>query len=566
LSLEPGARLGPYEIAAPLGAGGRGAVYRARDPRLGREVAIEVLPPEMASDPDRLRRFEQEARAASALNHPHILTVHDIGIDVGTSYFVTELLEGESFRELLRKGPLPPKRAVELARPIARGLAAAHEKGIVHRDLKPENLFLESDGVVKILDFGSARLAPAADSASQLARAPTVEALTGDGAILGTVGYMAPEQVRGEAADARADLFAFGCVLYELRAGGRAFRRESAVDTLHAILHDEPPELAALGSTTPSALDDLLRHGLDRRREQRFQSAGDLLYTLDHLESTPALAQPPWSRRRALGRRPIAVALVLLLSGAIVGLVSWSRKDRAEPPTRNFDRIAVLPFEISAANREALSPIADKLAQALISELSRLPGLRVTPWATARRYADTELSSAKLAEELGIEALLSIALQPEAGTMKADLALVEGESGLQVWGEQVSARQGDPVTLRSLITRAAARSLRPQLSEKLATEASRPVSANPEAYQLALRAAALLEVPSRESLEAAESLLRRALTLDPNLALAKRARGELEFDRYYYGWDGDLRNLNWPNSSSNRQSKRSRTIRGRTKD
>jgi serine/threonine protein kinase len=275
LTLASGARLGPYEIVAPLGAGGMGEVYRARDPRLGREVAVKVLPSEVARDPERLRRFEQEARAASALNHPNILTVHDVGAAGGTSYLVTELLEGESLRALLRRGALPPQRAVELALQSARGLAAAHEKGIVHRDLKPENLFLTGDGVVKILDFGLARLAPEPTSASALARAPTVENLTGEGAVLGTIGYMSPEQVRGEPADARSDLFSLGCVLVEMLSGKRAFAGESAVDTMHAILHDEPDAAESLAGA-PTALGDLVSRCLEKRREKRFQSAADL--------------------------------------------------------------------------------------------------------------------------------------------------------------------------------------------------------------------------------------------------------------------------------------------------
>ena len=243
MALQPGTKLGPYSILSPLGAGGMGEVYRARDPRLQRDVAVKVLPPEFSQDPERLRRFEQEARSASALNHPHILAVYDLGTHDGAPFLVSELLEGESLRERLRAGALPVRKAVEIAAQIARGLAAAHEKGIVHRDLKPENVFLTKDGRVKILDFGLAKLIHPETSQSKLAAAPTQGASTDAGMVLGTVGYMSPEQVRGLPADFRSDIFALGAILYEMLAGKRAFQRDSAADTMSAILRDDPPDL-----------------------------------------------------------------------------------------------------------------------------------------------------------------------------------------------------------------------------------------------------------------------------------------------------------------------------------
>ncbi|MDQ2979699.1 MAG: serine/threonine protein kinase, partial [Acidobacteriota bacterium] len=243
MSLAPGSRLGPYEIVSPLGAGGMGEVYRARDTRLGREVAVKVLPPGFSGDADRLLRFEREARAASALNHPNILTVHDVGTQDGAPYVVSELLEGETLRERLSSGALTSRRAVDYATQIARGLAAAHEKGIVHRDLKPENLFVTKDGRVKILDFGLAKLTRP-EMGGPATKAPTQTAGTEPGVILGTVGYMSPEQVRGEAADQISDIFSLGAVLYEMLTGRRAFRGASAIETLNAILKEEPAEVS----------------------------------------------------------------------------------------------------------------------------------------------------------------------------------------------------------------------------------------------------------------------------------------------------------------------------------
>ncbi|MGE5206782.1 MAG: serine/threonine-protein kinase, partial [Chlamydiota bacterium] len=235
-----GTSLGPYQLLSSIGAGGMGEVYRARDPRLGREVAIKILPPQFSADADRLRRFEQEARAAAALNHPGILAIYDLGTQSnGSPYIVSELLEGESLRERLRSGPLPLRKAIEYGAQIALGLAAAHEKGIVHRDLKPENLFLTKDGRTKILDFGLAKLTERSSDAETVVHSEG----TSPGMVLGTVGYMSPEQVRGIATDHRSDIFTLGAILYEMLSGKRAFRGDTTADTMSAILKEDPPEL-----------------------------------------------------------------------------------------------------------------------------------------------------------------------------------------------------------------------------------------------------------------------------------------------------------------------------------
>ena len=282
--LTTGTRLGPYEILTPLGAGGMGEVYRARDPRLGRDVAVKVLPSAYSADPERLTRFEQEARAAAALNHPNILAVHDVGQHADSPYIVTELLEGETLRQRVTGGALPEREAVEFAVQIAHGLAAAHAKGIVHRDLKPENVMITRDGRAKILDFGLAKLTQP-DSASVVASAlPTTPGLTQAGAVFGTVGYMAPEQVRGQPVDARTDIFAFGVVLYQLVAGARAFRRETAAETMTAILKDDPPALDDASRVAPN-LKRIVDRCLAKNPNLRFQSASDLAFALDTLAS-----------------------------------------------------------------------------------------------------------------------------------------------------------------------------------------------------------------------------------------------------------------------------------------
>src|SRR5712692_9469108 len=281
MRLAAGTRLGPYEILAPLGAGGMGEVYRARDPRLEREVAIKVLPSSFSQDPDRLRRFEQEAKAAGVLNHPNITAVYDVGSQDGAPYVVSELLEGETLRARLAGGAFTPRKALGHALQIAHGLAAAHEKGIVHRDLKPENIFVTRDGRVKILDFGLAKLMQPEDSTRPQTDLPTVG--SEPGVALGTLGYKSPEQVRGKPADSRSDIFSFGAILYEMLSGKRAFHGDTAADTMSAILTKEPPDLSITNQNISPGLERIVRHCLEKNPERRFHSVHDLAFDLEAL-------------------------------------------------------------------------------------------------------------------------------------------------------------------------------------------------------------------------------------------------------------------------------------------
>ncbi|HYV40392.1 MAG TPA: serine/threonine-protein kinase, partial [Thermoanaerobaculia bacterium] len=314
MALSPGTRLGPYEIVSAVGAGGMGEVYRARDPRLSRDVAIKVLPASFSNDPDRLRRFELEARAAGVLNHPNIIAVYDVGSHEGAPYVVSELLEGETLREVLADGRLPPRQAIDFALQMAQGLAAAHDKGIVHRDLKPENLFITKDGRVKILDFGLAKLTRPETEAGPLTEAPTATAGTEPGVVMGTLDYMAPEQVRGKPADVRSDIFSFGAILYEMLSGRRAFRRDSAADTMSAILKEDPPDISPAKRDISPALERIIRHCLEKKPEQRFHSAHDLAFDLSAAASESGLTRPRLPARTPLlwaGAALIALVAVL---------------------------------------------------------------------------------------------------------------------------------------------------------------------------------------------------------------------------------------------------------------
>jgi eukaryotic-like serine/threonine-protein kinase len=353
MPLATGTRLGPYEILAPIGAGGMGEVYRAHDSRLDRTVAIKILPPSFASDHDRLQRFAQEARAAAALNHPNILSIFDIGEADGTTYVVSELLEGETLRARLSKAPVPLRKAINYAMQMAHGLAAAHEKGIIHRDLKPENLFLTNDDRVKILDFGLAKMTRQ-PGASDSDDAMTVQVATEAGMVMGTVGYMSPEQVRGKTAVPESDIFAFGAILYEMVSGKRAFHRESAADTMSAILHEEPPDLTETARNVPSGLERIVRHCLEKNPAQRFHSAGDLAFDLgamaDITSSKSGMQAAAQQVRTADSRRKLlAGALAIVVAAAILGLGWWLGRSTAYTAPPEYQQITFRNGRIESA-------------------------------------------------------------------------------------------------------------------------------------------------------------------------------------------------------------------------
>ena len=361
MSLQPGARLGPYEIVSAVGAGGMGEVYRARDRRLGRDVAIKVLPSAFSSSVDRLHRFEQEARAAAALNHPNILAVFDIGTHADTPFIVSELLEGETLRERLNTGPVAVRKAIELALHIAYGLAAAHDKGITHRDLKPENVFITRDNRVKILDFGLAKLTqdqPALGPAGAMA---TMTSPTQPGVVLGTVGYMAPEQVRGLAVDHRADLFAFGAMLYELLSGVRAFRRDTAAETMTAILKDDPPNLDGAGAPIPPALGRIVTRCLEKSPSGRFQTATDLAFALDGLSDVSSASRPTQAVTHRRHRAWLGWGVAALLLATLAPFAYQHVRER--PVVLSPIRFQIPPtVEFAGAGNFGLSPDGRQLA------------------------------------------------------------------------------------------------------------------------------------------------------------------------------------------------------------
>ncbi|MFI5165439.1 MAG: protein kinase [Thermoanaerobaculales bacterium] len=389
--MRAGTQLGPYEVVAPIGAGGMGEVYRARDTRLDRDVAIKVLPPEFASDPERLRRFEQEARAVAALSHPNVLAIFDVGTHESIPYLVTELLEGESLRDRLKAGGLTVRKAVETAVQIAQGLAAAHEKGIVHRDLKPGNVFVTTNGQVKILDFGLAKLAQPETPHDPYAKTVSGEPSTQSGAVLGTMGYISPEQLRGQRADARSDIFSFGCVLYEMLAAKSPFLKHTGAETVAAILHEDPAPLSGTGREIGPALQEIVHRCLEKRQEDRFSSAHDLALALRAYSGgteTPAMvtARAPVRVLRARRSWLIGATGVVLLAVAAVALLVWAPW-RKTAPAASFEpkSVVVAVFENQTGDA-SLNKMGTQIADALTNDLLKTGEMKVAvnPIATGR--------------------------------------------------------------------------------------------------------------------------------------------------------------------------------------
>jgi eukaryotic-like serine/threonine-protein kinase len=350
MALASGTKLGPYEIESSIGAGGMGEVYRARDTRLAREVAIKVLPEAFARDADRLQRFEHEARVLSTVNHPNILAIHDVGAQGDLHYLVSELLEGQTLREKMNAGPLSQRRVTEYAVEMARGLAAAHDQGIVHRDLKPDNIFITKDGRIRILDFGLAKQAIGEAGLSGQSATVAAPTPTQPGTVMGTAGYMSPEQVRGQNVDHHSDIFSLGAVLYEMISGKRAFKGDTSVETMNAILKEDPPELNESGLNVTPGLDRIVRHCLEKEPGQRFQSARDLAFDLDSLSSLSGAARPVTGSHLASAARfrtPLRIAIPALLLVAVAAFWAGHATRKSSAPV--FTRLTFRGGHVGAA-------------------------------------------------------------------------------------------------------------------------------------------------------------------------------------------------------------------------
>jgi eukaryotic-like serine/threonine-protein kinase len=516
MPFAPGTRLGPYEILAPIGAGGMGEVYRARDPRLDREVAIKVLPERLANDPQALARFESEAKAVAALSHPNILAIHDFGNHQGVSYAVTELLEGETLRGRLSRSALPWRKAVEIGIAIADGLATAHSKGIVHRDLKPENIFLTSDGRVKILDFGLARW-----TAPPTPEQPEAPTLTQENVILGTAGYMSPEQVRGTPADARSDIFSLGCVLYEMVAGRRAFSRATSTQTMAAILEAQPAELTTTGKQVPAGLENVIAHCLEKNPQERFHSAHDLALALQAtLGGTTAAKNFP-VQRWAIGAA-CAAAIALAAAGY------WFTS-RARP----IDSLAIMPFVNVGAdpNTEYLS---DGITESLINNLSQLPKLRVVPRSLVFAYKGREMDPRKVGQDLHVRAILTGRVVHRGDSFHIQTELVDVAEVSQLWGQQYDRKFAEILAVQEEIARQVSEKLRLRPTGEEQKRMVKRSTENTEAYQLYLKGRYYWNRRTADMLKKANDYFQQAIDKDPSygLAYAGLAESYALFDYY----------------------------------
>ena len=540
MSLPTGSRLGPYQILSPLGQGGMGEVYRAKDERLGREVAIKVLPDRLVADADLVRRFEQEARAVAALSHPNVLTLFDIGREGGRLYAVLELLEGETLRTRLAYSAPSWSKAVEIAIAVAEGLSAAHSRGIIHRDLKPENIFLTSDGRVKILDFGLARWEPPTPAAEETTSAPTAAGGTEPGWTMGTLGYMSPEQVHGDKAEVPSDLFSLGCVLYEVAAGRKAFSGRTSAEIMAAVLRDPAPELSVAAPEAPAELTRIVAHCLEKQPGMRFQSARDLVFALRAVAS--AAAGP----RVSSGRR------------------------------RSIESIAVLPLVNAGGDAEA-EYLSDGITETIISRLSRLSGLRVMSWSSVFRYKGKDVDPIAAGRELNVGAVVSGRVLHRGDDLVVRAELVDLSDGSQLWGEHYNRKMADVFSIENEIATQISENLRLKLTGEEKQSLTRGATRSADAYRLYLQgrfhwnkrtgdgirkgieyfrraidvdtAFALayvgvahsygvlgfhaIEAPG-ETFPKAKAAARRALEIDPTLA---EARAPLSYALFYYDWN-----------------------------
>jgi len=496
MSLSAGSRLAQYEIVEPIGSGGMGVVYRGRDSRLGRDVALKVMAAHIAADPEMRRRFETEARAVAALSHPNIRSIHELAVVDGVPVAVMELLEGETLRMRLKRGALTWRESVETAAAIADGLSAAHTRGIIHRDLKPENVFLTTDGGVKILDFGLAlqRL----DQPSS--EGPTVAA-TAQGVVLGTFGYMSPEQVTGERVDARSDIFALGCVLYEMMSGRALFTGSTPQEIIARLLHDSVPELVVFDPLAPSELRPILSRCVDRVTTRRFESAQD-----------------------------VAMALRALLTGSAAVGTAGSKRRAARGKS-----LAVLPF-VNAGTDPATEYLIDGITESIINSLSQLGGLRVVPRSLVFRYKGLQADPSTVGLALNARTILTGRVLQQGEFLNIQAELVDTSTESQLWGEQFRQRISELMVVQQEIAWQISEALRLKLTGHQKKKLRKKPTVDPDAYQDYLRGRYHWNNWSPDGFKRALECFERAIGRDPLYALAYAGLADTLGSMAYYGF------------------------------
>ena len=524
MPLVSGSRLGPYEIVQAIGAGGMGDVYRARDIRLERDVAIKVLPERFLRDPDARMRFEREARAIAALSHANILAIHDYGSTDQHTFIVTELLEGQTLRERILPGPLPWRKVVEIGAAVADGLAAAHARGIVHRDLKPANIFITTDGRVKILDFGIAQLMqPEARADADPSAEATAPLKTDPHAVVGTAGYMAPEQLRGEPVDATSDIFALGAVLYEMAAGKPAFIRNTVIDSLSAILTDTPDVFTTSNRVIPWELARVIQRCMEKNRQERFQSASDLSFALRAIGTSTSLSfeAPTHRKRRLIGWTAVAVAAIAAAASFLVlRKVDVAVRARSQPAApRAIHSIAILPF-VNATGDEEADYLSDGVTETLINTLAQVPGLRVMSRTSVFRYKDHLPTPSAAGHELGVSAVVFGRIESAGDRLVVSAELIDAGDGTQIWGNRYQTVRSDLYTVQQTITSEIARMLRLQLTGREQLLLTKRHTTDARAYELYLKGRFQWNKRNADGLYRAIEFFNQAIEIDPQFAVA----------------------------------------------
>ena len=565
MPLTPGTRLGRYEVLSPLGAGGMGEVYLARDTtELEREVAVKVLPAEMATDPERMSRFVQEARSASSLNHPNIITVHEIGQEDGTRYLVTEYVEGETLRRRMTRESLTLREALDIAVQIASALVAAHKAGVVHRDIKPENVMVRGDGIVKVLDFGLAKPTsrPTGQTPTDSEAATRALVNTSPGLVMGTVSYMSPEQARGLPVDKRTDIWSLGVVLYEMLEGRLPFSGDTPSDVIAHVLTKEPPALTLTTEKASDRLDEIVQKALAKDRDERYQHVKDLLIDLRRLKqrldvdaeierthspdegaattgpgrgtaktiNTSAAhtadlgdAHPTSSAEYVVTeikrhrRGALMILAAIALAAAAVGYFAYSRYFSGGGG--GIRSVAVLPFANEGGDPEA-EYLSDGISESLINSLSRLPGVKVIARSSSFKYKGKEADPQEVARALGVEGVLTGRVAQRGDQLLVSAELVDARDRTQVWGDRYSRKASDLLAVQAEISREIADRLRLQLTSGDAQRLARGETDNPQAYELVLKGRFHRFKGGTENRKKAVEYFLQAVAADPDYALA----------------------------------------------
>lgn len=545
--LSPQTNLSHYRIISKLGAGGMGEVYLAEDTRLDRKVALKLLNEDVATDSERLRRFVQEAKSASALNHPNIITIHEISETENRHFIAIEYIDGETLHDRLRNGPLSLRSVLDAGIQIASALQAAHDANIIHRDIKPENVMVRPDGLIKVLDFGIAKVTEPVTLSQVDAEAPTLRGGTSPGTIVGTASYMSPEQARGKPVDARTDIFSLGIVLYEMLTGRKPFDGETSMDVIAAILHRDPPPIRDYMADVPAEIERIVNKQLRKDCDERYQTIKDLLIDLKDarkelefennlrapirretkIESPHAVARTTAStgsfvteiKKRKATVAAVATALVLASIAIIYSVSTRNRASLSATETAPIDSIAVLPFQNKSSDADT-EYLSDGLAESLNYGLSQLPNLRVSPSSSVNRYRNKEMDAVTIGNELGVNAVMTGRFAQRGDNVTISVELVDVRNNKLLWGRQYDRKLADLLTMQREIATEITQHLKLKISGDEHNRATRHYAKNSEAYQLYLKGNYYASRYTKEGFNKGIEYFEQAIAKDPNFALA----------------------------------------------